>query len=85
MQVIITRHHGQTDKKPARVSATSTSGLRVMISVPMEAQTTDDKHRAAVVALRERKGITSGPMIAGDMPDGSMVWVFVDDKSPYIA
>jgi len=84
MQAIITKFHGATNTKPSRVSATCYStkklGRRVMLSWD-HGLDTEDMHRAAVNALCEVMGWTSGEggyaWIPGAMPDESgFAWVY---------
>jgi hypothetical protein len=80
---VITRRHPMTNLKPTRFSATASGGLRAIISEPHTA--TDDltPHLEAIRALRA-KGFTNAAMVGGWLKDGSVVWVFVDDRSPRI-
>jgi len=83
MQTIITRYHHATDTKGARYSATSSSGLRIMIKESPDWTHDDMGHIAAVNALKRKIGHGfEGPMIAGSLKDGALVWVFIDERSP---
>jgi hypothetical protein len=51
--------------------------MRVIVSEPIEYQNDIEPHIAAIRALRA-KGFATGPMVAGTLADGSLVWVFTD-------
>jgi hypothetical protein len=74
-QAIVTKYHGPTNTRGARISASTASGIRVSIPYPHELNT-DDAHRAAADALCAKLGWT-GTLIEGGMKQGN-VYVFAD-------
>ena len=75
-QSIVTRTIGCTNYKPARVRARA-SGGNVIMSQPMAAQTDDDVHDAAALALCAKLR-WRGVLARGVLPDrNSRVYVFV--------
>ena len=76
MQAIITKYHGPTDTKGARISATTEAGR---VYVPLDhSLDTEARHRVAAQALADRMG-WSGQLIAGALPNSSgYAFVFAD-------
>jgi len=75
MQAIVTRYHGPTNTRGARISATTESGISVSIPYPHEASR-DDKGFCAVKALCDKMG-WSGKIVNGGLAKGAQVWVFL--------
>lgn len=72
---IVTRYHGPTNTKGARISARMMRARPVFIPYPHELSGLD-VHAAAAAALMAREGWPVGcPMVAGGMPDGGYVFV----------
>ncbi len=76
MQTITTKYLGPTDKRGARIVATTSSGVRAVVPFSYDVST-EDCHRLAALAVYDKCGWT-GRMIAGETRSG-YVWVFVDD------
>jgi len=75
MQTIITKYLGPTDTLGSRISATSTSGQRIVVSRDYSL-TTDHNHAKAAIALC-RKLDWIGTLQGGDTKTG-VAWVFVN-------
>lgn len=75
MKAIETKYHGPTNTKGSRISATDCGDHTIYISYD-SALNSDDAHKAAAIALREKLN-WSGPMQGGHTKNG-MVWVFED-------
>ena len=72
---IVTKYHGPTDTKGARISARMMTARPVFIPYAYELSERDC-HAAAAAALMAREGWPVGcPMVAGGMPDGGYVFV----------
>lgn len=67
MQAIVTRYHGPTNARGARISATAEAG-RIYIPYPHELNATE-AHAAAARAFAERWG-WAGRWVGGASPDG---------------
>jgi hypothetical protein len=77
MQAIITKFIGPTNHRGARIKAIAAAGS---VTVPYEYGTdTEGAHRVAAVAFCEKFGWTFDH-IAGDLPDGSTVFVCLPKK-----
>ena len=72
-EAIVTKYHGATDTRGARVTATACGGLRVSIPYPHEL-TGEGVHKAAAAALMEKAGL-KGKLVAGFMPNGGYVFI----------
>lgn len=73
---IVTRYHGATDTKGARISARMMTARPVFIPYADELISERDAHAAAAAALMAREGWPVGcPMAVGVMPDGGCVFV----------
>lgn len=70
LQAIVTKYHGPTNTRGAKVSATASAG-RVVISYD-HALPTGGNHRAAADALMAKMGwgANGEVLISGGMPDG---------------
>ena len=78
-QSITTRYHGPTNTKPARYSATTSSGRREWHSIRHETGT-DENHAGAAFTLAVRLG-WPGHWQGGALNDkGAMVWVNTSDS-----
>lgn len=75
MQAIITRYHGPTENRGARISA-STYKHRTYISYPHELNQ-EKAHMEAARAHMLKMG-WSGTMQSGGLPNGDMVHCFID-------
>ena len=74
---IITRYHGPTDTKGARISARMMDARPVFIHYPHEMNPREG-HEAAARALMAREGWPKlCPLAAGGMPSGGYVFVRV--------
>jgi len=73
-QAIITKYHGPTNFRGARVSATSASGMRISIPWDYEGDT-EDVHRRAAEALA-KKMKWGGTLIGGGLKTGN-AYVFL--------
>ena len=74
---IVTRYHGPTNSKGARVSARMMTARPVFIPYAYELSVRDC-HAAAAAALMAREGWPVGcPMAVGGLPDGGSVFVRV--------
>ena len=71
-EAIVTKYHGATDTKVARVTANG-GDLRVSIPYPYELSGVTI-HEAAALALME-KADWKGKLVAGYMPDGGYVFI----------
>lgn len=72
LQAIVTKYHGPTNYKGARISATALAG-RVVVSYDYGAS---DPHDVAALALCAKMG-WHGDLVSGGMPDGrGNVYVF---------
>ena len=72
---IITKYHGPTNTKGARVSARMAGARTAWLPYPHELSGLD-VHAAAAAALMAREGWPVGcPMAVGGMPDGGYVFV----------
>ena len=73
-----------SERRPRRMVATTFEHKqRILISrdvIPANA----DPHEYVARRLLERMG-WQGAMVGGGFPDGSMVWVFEDKRSPRVA
>ena len=78
MQTIITKYHGPTDRKVSRVSATSESGERVMLSWDY-ALNNDENHKAAARALCDKLG-WHGTFQGGNIKKQGMAFCFIDPQ-----
>jgi len=75
MKAILTKYHGPTDNKAARMTANDTWGNRVSIPVP-DCNRDEDAHRIAAEALcKKMKWSGSESLVCGGLK-GSMVFVF---------
>jgi hypothetical protein len=81
-QTISTKYHGPTDRRGARVSATSASGHRVILAWN-HALNSDENHIASARHLAQKLQ-WSGRWQAGAMPNGC-VFVNVDNDGFDIA
>jgi len=90
-QAIITRYHGPTNTRGARISATSGCGIKVSIPYPDDVTglgtwpagrraLNDLRHFRAVEALCNKMG-WSGKLINGGLDKGQQVWVFADVRA----
>jgi len=77
-QSITTKYHGAANVRGSRVSATASSGPRIVIEWDDE-MNTDRNHEAAARKLAEKLG-WEGQWIAGCSKDGC-VWVLNDSES----
>lgn len=76
-QAIITKFHGPTNTKGARISATSQVGRKY--HGWDYALNPADNHRAAAVAFAKHWGWPVDNMVGGAMPNGDgYCWVFAD-------
>lgn len=82
MQAIVTKYHGPTNTRGARISAKAQAGR---LSVPYDsALSTDGNHVRAASIFAARFG-WSGKIVGGGLPTpcgSQMAFVFVDDLSP---
>jgi hypothetical protein len=76
MQTITTKYHGPTNTRGARITATSTSGLRATVGYPLELDG-EQCHRVAVLALCKRLGWT-GQLISGALRHGGYAYVWTE-------
>jgi hypothetical protein len=77
---IITRYHGPTNTKGARISARMATARPVFIPYAYECSERD-AHAAAAAALMAREGWPVGcPLAVGGMPDGGYVFVRENDR-----
>ena len=74
MQTITTKYHGPTNNRGARISATSSSGIRVSVPYAHELNS-EDAHKVAMIALC-RKLKWTGKFTSGEQEKG-YVFVFV--------
>lgn len=87
MQTITTKYLSQTNCKPTRIKATTTSGKSITMSVEsidyfLQSFTDENRHSYIAVKLRNKMG-WSQEMVGGNLKDGIMVWVFVDGPKLY--
>jgi len=79
MQAIITKYLGPTEHKPSRVKARAANGQSITMSWhSIDKDNTEDAHRVAAEALRDKLGWT-GELIAGGTKEG-FVFVFAPKK-----
>ena len=80
MKAILTRYHGPSNVRGARISASDSDKNRVSISYPHELNT-DKAHALAAKTLCEKMN-WRGEMIGGRLANGDMVWTFAisDDR-----
>jgi hypothetical protein len=90
VQTIHTKYHGAAGNKPARISAQASGwGKRIYLSADQFPQ--GDGHAEAAAELQKRlkiecpHGRWDGPMVGGQLADGSWVWVFDHPNSPRTA
>ena len=76
MQGIITKYHGPTDARGARISETSAGGVRIYRPHD-DSINREENHREAARQLCAKLG-WSGQMIGGTIPGGGVAWVFAD-------
>ncbi len=80
MQAITTRYLGATNTKPARIKATSGSGISVTVSYDY-GLTEVKEHAQAVIALcKKLNWMDRGPFLMGGTKDGYCA-VFADSDS----
>lgn len=73
MKAIVTKYHGPTDRRGARISASDEDGNRVMVPYAHELSG-ELVHRQAAIALCEKMGWT-GTLHAGSLGKGYVyVW-----------
>ena len=77
MQAIVTKYHGPTNVKGARISATSASGLRASIPYPHELSI-EDAHKAAAQALCDKLNWHNFRVMGGIK--GGYAHVFVEEQ-----
>ena len=77
MKAIVTKYHGPTNFKGARITASDEDGNRVTISYPHELSG-EDVHRKAAIALCDKMKWT-GELVGGSLKRG-YVFVFVEWK-----
>lgn len=75
MKAIVTKYHGPTNTKGARISASDLDGNRSIISYPHELSG-DAVHLLAAKALCHKMG-WKGELVGGWLKDG-MAWVFTN-------
>jgi hypothetical protein len=75
MKAIVTKYHGPTNFKGARITASDEDGNRVTISYPHELSG-EDVHRKAAMALCDKMK-WAGELVGGSLKRG-YVFVFVD-------
>ena len=75
MKAIVTKYHGPTNFKGARITASDEDGNRVTISYPHELSG-EDVHRKAAMALCDKME-WAGELVGGSLKRG-YVFVFVD-------
>lgn len=75
-QAIVTKYHGPTNSRSARVSATAEAG-KVTLSWD-HALDREDNHSAAALALAQKFG-WDGKLAGGGLPGGGYVFVFVEE------
>lgn len=78
MKAIVTKYHGPTDTRGARITADDGDGNRITISYPYELSG-EDVHRKAAEALRDKMGWT-GNLIGGATKDG-YAFVFMPNNT----
>ena len=79
MKVIVTKFHGATNTRGARISATAEGrGNKVFINYPHELNS-DEAHYAAALKLCKLRG-WSTELINGGLPNGDNVWVFANSE-----
>lgn len=82
MKAILTKYHGPTRSKPARISATDGDGNRVTISADddghVPATRHENSHKRAARAFCKKLD-WHGELVMGSVP-GGYVFVFVEQK-----
>lgn len=78
MQTIETTYHGPSCLRGARVTARSSSGIKLTVSWD-HGLNTEANHQSAAQLLKAKLG-WAGDMVGGSRNSGGMVWVFVDDS-----
>lgn len=76
-QAIMTKYHGPTNTRGARITAESEAGHKISIPYPHELHD-EEKHRTAAAALCDRLGWPVENLRGGAWRNG-WVFVFVDD------
>jgi hypothetical protein len=76
MKAIVTKYHGPTNFKGARITASDEDGNRISISYPYELSG-EAVHRKAAEALKEKMN-WSGKLVSGSLKTG-YVFVFVGE------
>jgi hypothetical protein len=76
MKAIVTKYHGPTNYKGARIIASDEDGNRISISYPYELSG-EAVHRKAAEALKTKMGWT-GKLVSGSLKN-SYVFVFVSE------
>ena len=69
MQAIVTKYHGPTDRKGARISATSASSIRLYLSYDHSLDL-EENHDAAALALARKLAWTRWPYSRGSLRNG---------------
>lgn len=81
MQAIQTKYLGPTNTKGSRIKATCAAGS-ITIGYPHEVEHGQSAHRKAAEALAAKLGWTNhGPLLGGQLPDHSHVFVFDHELS----
>ena len=80
MQTITTKYHGPGNVRGARISAKTTSGIKISLSWDYTLDA-DENHRRAAEMLAVKLG-WRGQWASGALADGSTVWVPVFDGEP---
>ena len=80
MQTITTKYHGPGNVRGARISAKTTSGIKISLSWDY-ALDADENHQRAARALA-LKLKWRGQWVSGTLSDGSTVWVPVFHGEP---
>lgn len=80
MQTITTKYHGPTDYKGARLSATTTSGIKRWFSWEYDINAHENHQRAARALALELKW--GGQWVSGTLAGGAVVWVPVFHGEP---
>ena len=77
MKAIVTKYHGPTNSRGARISATAEGGNRVVVHYDYGAR---EPHDEAALALCDKLG-WKGALAEGGMPDGrGNVYVFIPGR-----
>lgn len=74
MKAIRTKYHGATNSKGSRFSAEAEGVARIYISYDYALNSTENHARACRTLADKYQW--NGTLIGGDLPDGSMAWVF---------